>query len=169
MSADVRSLDMNRLDRTSYRPIRTLGLLLILQVIGLAAIGVYEFVRADWDTVVVERSISPPELSVQTDSEQTGEAIVYVAFFLLPALLMLLASVGFFLLERRGWLLAAIAQGLSLGICLFLYTELDPGYIFPIMGYCVLMILYLNTRAVRMVFHSRRASTQSAAKAQKDN
>jgi hypothetical protein len=69
--------------------------------------------------------------------------------------MMLLAGLGFLLLKRRGWLLAAIAQGLSLGVCLWLYAELDPYYVYPIMVYCILMIMYLNSHDVRVVFHSR--------------
>ena len=38
-----------RVDKTQYRPIRIIGLLLILQVIGLVGIGVYEFAQVDWE------------------------------------------------------------------------------------------------------------------------
>ena len=62
---------------------------------------------------------------------------------------------SFLVLRRKGWLLAAIAQGLSLGCLLWLYTLFQPGYVYPIMAYCVLMILYLNSHDVRVVFFPR--------------
>ena len=41
-------------DRTSYRPIRVIGLLLILEVIGLIGLGLYEAARVDWQRVNLE-------------------------------------------------------------------------------------------------------------------
>ena len=146
---------------TSYRPIKVIGLLLILQMIGLASIGVYEFARVDWDQLVFEQHGS--EVTLQTESEQVAEAIVFIVFFFAPAVLMFLAGLSLLLLKRRGWLLAAIAQGLCLGVCLFIYTnpELNTqGYIYPIMIYCILMVLYLNSHEVRVVFRSRGGSTK---------
>jgi hypothetical protein len=55
--------------------------------------------------------------------------------------------------------LASLAQTLSLGACMELYYEPfweNPGFIYPVMVYCILMILYLNSSEVRVVFHSRR-------------
>jgi hypothetical protein len=37
-------------------------------------------------------------------------------------------------------------------VCLWLYSWFQPGYVYPIMAYCILMILYLNSHDVRMVF-----------------
>ena len=137
-------VDPRRVDKTRRRPIRMIGLLLILQVIGLAGIGAYELVQVDWQQV-------DPEAPSQQE-------IRAAAFFLFapPAVLALLAALGFLFLSRKGWLLAAIAQGLSLGVCLWLYSELKPVYVYPIMVYCILMVLYLNSHDVRVVFHSRR-------------
>ena len=154
------------LGKTSYRPIRVIGLLLILQVIGLAGIGIYEVTRVDWDQIVFEQSGT--EVTIETESEQAAEAIIFVVLFLPPAVLMFLAGVSFLLLKRRGWLLAAVAQGLSLGICLFIYTNPEietQDYIYPIMVYCILMILYLNSHDVRVVFHSRRDPAKQGAEA----
>ncbi len=133
--------DPGSVDKTRRRPVRAIGLLLILQVIGLAGIGFYEFTEVDWPQIDPD---DPPQ-----------EALEAVALFLFvpPAILAFLAALGFLLLTRRGWLLAAIAEGLSLAACLWLYTELNPIYIYPIMVYCILMILYLNSQPVRMVFH----------------
>jgi hypothetical protein len=161
-----------RVDKARYRPIRLIGLLLILQVIGLGGIGVYQATGVDWDEIV---SIdSQGDVSILLDQsgslsdaslEQAGEVVVFVVLFLPPAFLMLLAGLSFLLLKRRGWLLAAIAQGLSLGICLFFYSELEQSFVYPIMLYCILMVFYLNSHDVRVVFHSRRDPARRNLKA----
>ena len=128
----------------SYRPIKVVGLLLMVQVIGLVGLGAYEFVQVDWQQV---RPGTAP---------QALEVLAFV-LFVPPAVLTLLSALSFLLLRRRGWILAASGQGLSLAACLWLYSQLQPWYIYPIMAYCALMILYLNSRDVRMRFHPNRA------------
>jgi hypothetical protein len=136
-------------DRTSYRPIRAIGLLLILEVVGLVALGAYEFTRVDW------RRINPEVLPSQNVIE-----VAAFALFAPPAVLTLLSGLSFLLLRRRGWLLAAIAQGLILAVSLWLYTLYQPGYVYPIMAYCIPMILYLNSHDVRVVFRRGRETEQ---------
>jgi hypothetical protein len=161
--------DPTRMNEAHYRPVRMIGLLLILQVVGLVGIGVYEFASIDWEEVASvdwEEGMNidlelidptqPPESELEALALQVAEAVVFIVFFLPPALMMLLAGLSFLLLKRRGWLLAAIAQGLSLGASLWIYTELNPNYIYPIMIYCIVMVMYLNSHDVRVVFHSRR-------------
>lgn len=131
-------------DKTSDRPVRAIGVLLILEVIGLVALGGYEFWQIDW-----------PGIDLEDPSERAIEAAVF-ALFVPSAILTLISALGFLLLRRRGWLMAAIAQGLSLAVCLWLYTLFQPGYVYPVMAYCILMILYLNSHDVRVVFHPRR-------------
>jgi hypothetical protein len=131
-------------DRASYRPVRAIGLFLLLEVLGLAGLGVYELGRFDWRTL-------KPEVPEGPLLETLG-----VLMFVPPAAMTLLAAFGFLFLQRRGWLLAAIAQGLNLGVCLWLYYQVAPYYAYPIMAYCVLMVLYLNSNDVRLVFHPRR-------------
>jgi hypothetical protein len=128
----------------SYRPVRVIGLLLILEVLGLAGLGVYEFAQVDWQQL---RSGAPQQQAIE---------VLALLLFVPPAVMTLLSALSFLLLRRRGWLLAAIAQGVSLAICLWLYSEFQPVYVFPIMAYCILMILYLNSQDVRVVFHPRR-------------
>jgi hypothetical protein len=125
---------------------------LILEVIGLVILGGYEFLQVDWRGIDLES----PE-------HQVVEVAVF-ALFVPSAILTLLSALSFLFLRRRGWLLAAIAQGLSLAVCLWLYSLFQPGYVYPIMAYCVLMILYLNSHDVRMVFRpvqSPRASHEN--------
>ena len=124
-------------------------MLLILEVIGLVILGGYEFLQVDWRGI-----------DLRTPQHQAVEVAVF-ALFVPPAVLTLLSALSFLFLQRRGWLLAAIAQGLSLAVCLWLYSLFQPGYVYPIMAYCVLMILYLNSQDVRMVFRPRQGSRTS--------
>ena len=114
-------------------------------MIGLLILGGYEFLQVDWRGIDLEN----PE-------HQAVEVAVF-ALFVPSAILTLLSALSFLFLRRRGWLLAAIAQGLSLAVCLWLYSLFQPGYVYPIMAYCVLMILYLNSQDVRVVFQPRQS------------
>jgi small-conductance mechanosensitive channel len=102
-------------------------------------------------------------INLRSPQHQAVEVAVF-ALFVPSAVLTLLSALSFLFLQRRGWLLAAIAQGLSLAVCLWLYSLFQPGYVYPIMAYCILMILYLNSQEVRMVFRpgqSQRASHEN--------
>jgi len=136
-------------EKTSYWPVRVIGTLLILEVIGLVLLGGYEFLQVDWRGI-----------NLRSPQRQAVEVAVF-ALFIPSAVLTLLSALSFLFLRRRGWLLAAIAQGLSLAVCLWLYSWFQPGYVYPIMAYCILMILYLNSHDVRMVF--RPGQSQRAA------
>jgi hypothetical protein len=137
----------------TYRPVRAIGVLLLLEVLGLAGLGVYEFAQVDWQ-----------QLSPGAPQQQAIEVLALL-LFVPPAVMTLLSALSFLLLRRRGWLLAAIAQGLNLGICLWLYSEFQPGYVYPIMAYCILMILYLNSQEVRVLFHPRRDKAKRGSEA----
>jgi small-conductance mechanosensitive channel len=129
-----------------------IGVLLIFEVIGLVLLGGYEFLQVDWRGI-----------NLRTPQHQAVEVAVF-ALFVPSAILTLLSALSFLFLHRRGWLLAAIAQGLSLAVCLWLYSLFQPSYVYPIMAYCILMILYLNSQDVRMVFRpgqSQRASHEN--------
>jgi hypothetical protein len=136
-------------EKTSYRPVRVIGALLILEVIGLVLLGGYEFLQVDWRYI-----------NLRTLQPQAVELVVF-ALFIPSAILTLLSALSFLFLYRRGWLLAAIAQGLSLAVCLWLYSWFQPGYVYPIMAYCVLIILYLNSQDVRMVFRTGQSPQAS--------
>jgi hypothetical protein len=129
--------------------VRVIGALLILEVIGLVLLGGYEFLQVDWR-----------DFDLRTLQPQAVELAVF-ALFIPSAILTLLSALSFLFLYRRGWLLAAIAQGLSLAVCLWLYSWFQPGYVYPIMAYCVLMILYLNSQDVRMVFRAGQSPQAS--------
>jgi hypothetical protein len=121
------------------------GLLLVLQVIGLAGLAAYELLQVDLQRL-------RPEVP---SSQQVLEVLAFVLF--VPSSVMtLISALSFLLLRRKGWILAAIGQGLSLAVCLWLYSQFQPWYVYPIMAYCTLMILYLNSQDVRTLFHPGR-------------
>jgi hypothetical protein len=143
-----------------YRQTRVLGVLLILQVVALVGIGVYLFSSIDWDRLLALIDDRVQTLPGPLEN-QLEQAILFVIFFLPPAVLLLLAGLSFVFLRRRGWLLASVAQGVVLLACLFFYPDPRPGYTYPIIAYCILMVLYLNSQGVRAVFHSRRSTPAS--------
>ena len=99
------------------------------------------------------------QIGAEEPSQQVIEALT-LTLFVPPAVMTLISALSFLLLRRKGWLLAAISQGLSLGVCLWLYSQTQPWYVYPLMAYCILMILYLNSQDVRVVFHVRRTTRQ---------
>ena len=136
------SSDPARVDETGRRPIVVIGLLLLVQAAGLAGVVAYELSRLDW------RRLDPESLAGQAFGAATS------LLFAPSAVLALLAALGFLFLSRRGWILAALSQGASLAVCLWLYSGPAPLYVYGVMVYCILMVLYLNSHSVRVVFHS---------------
>ena len=148
-----------------YRQTRLLGVLLILQVGAMVGIGVWLFSRIDWDRVKVLAN-EPGQIQVQTIDgallKPLEQAILYVIYFLPPAILLLLAGLGFMLLRRRGWMLASVAQALIMLACLFFYGDSRPWFAYPLMAYSILMILLLNSRSVRAAVHRKRTALADA-------
>ena len=142
-----------------YRQVRVLGVLLLLQVVAMVGIGVWLFASIDWDTVV-DLSNKPGQVQLHTTDRTTlkefKRAILFTVYFFGPVVLSLLAGLGFVLLRRRGWMLASVAQALIMLACLFFYGASRPWFAYPIITYCILMILLLNSRSVRAVVHRRR-------------
>ena len=147
-----------------YRQTRLLGVLLILQVVGMVGIGIWLFSTIDWDRIL---TFADGQTHLEGDlpkslEQQLEQAVLYAIYFLAPAILLLLAGLGFVLLRRRGWMLASVAQAICLLVCLFSYTDPRPWFAYPIIAYCILMILYLNSQGVRAVVHSRRMAPAGA-------
>jgi hypothetical protein len=142
-----------------------LGVLLILQVGAMVGIGVWLFSRIDWDRVKVLAN-EPGQIQVQTIDgallKPLEQAILYVIYFLPPAILLLLAGLGFMLLRRRGWMLASVAQALIMLACLFFYGDSRPWFAYPLIAYSILMILLLNSRSVRAAVHRKRTALADA-------
>ncbi len=136
-------------------------MLLILQVVAMVGFGVWLFGTIDWDRILTLANEQAQNLPKPLE-RQLEQAVLYVIYFLAPAILLLLAGLGFVLLRRRGWMLASVAQAIILLVCLFFYTDPRPWFVYPIIAYCILMILYLNSQGVRAVVHSRRMATAGA-------
>ena len=152
--------------RISYPQVRVVGTLLILQGIGLLGIGVYFFGRVDWNRAVVFTN-GQGQINVQTIDgpwlKPLEQAVLFAIFFLPPAVLLLLAGLTFLVVRGRGWLLATTAQSLILLVCLFAYPDPRPGFVYPFIAYCILMVLYLNSRGVRAAFHSKKKLASSGS------
>jgi hypothetical protein len=138
-----------------------LGVLLILQVGAMVGIGVWLFSRIDWDRILTLANEQAQNLPKPLE-RQLEQAILYAIYFFAPAILLILAGLGFVLLRRRGWMLASVAQALIMLVCLFSYTDPRPWFAYPLIAYCILMILYLNSQGVRAVVHSRRMAPAGA-------
>lgn len=150
-------------ERISYRQVRVVGALLILQGIGLMGLGVYFFGRVDWDRALI--TSGQGQIHVQTIDEPVlqllEQAALFAIFFLPSAVLLLLAGLSFLVVRRRGWLLATTAQSLILLVCLFAYPDPRPGFAYPFIAYCILMVLYLNSRSVRAAFQTKEKPASS--------
>jgi hypothetical protein len=136
-----------------------LGVLLILQVVALVGIGAHLISSIDWDRLLVLAMSNLKLFPNPGTTARTGRSVCI--FFLPSAVLLFLAGLSFVLLRRRGWLLASIAQGVILLACLFFYPEPRPGFAYPMIAYCILMVLYLNSQGVRAVFHSKTVTSAS--------
>lgn len=148
-----------------YRQARLLGVLLLLQVVAMVGLGVWLFASIDWDAIV-NLSNKPGQIRLQTTDKSVVKdferAILFTVYFFAPVVLLLLAGLGFVLLRRRGWMLASVAQALIMLSCLFFYGDSRPWFAYPIIAYCILMILLLNSRSVRAVVHRRRLTPAEA-------
>jgi hypothetical protein len=148
-----------------YRQARLLGVLLILQFLAMVGLGVWLSTRVNWDRALAisseqgqihARAIDGPWLKALEQS------ILFDVYFLAPTILLLLAGLGFVLLRRRGWMLASVAQALTMLACLFFYGASRPWFVYPIIAYSIFMILLLNSRSVRAVVHRRRLTPTEA-------
>ena len=152
--------------RISYRQVRVVGALLMLQGVGLMGLGVYFFGRVDWGRALLFTN-GQGQIHVQTIDgpwlKPLEQAALFAIFFLPPVVLLLLAGLSFLVLRRRGWLLAITAQSLILLVCLFAYPDPRPGFAYPLIAYCILMVLFLNSRSVRAAFHSKDSKEKPAS------
>jgi hypothetical protein len=143
----------------SRGPAWVAGALLILQGVSLMGIGLYFFGRVDWDRALVVTN-GQGQIHVQTVDgpwlKPLEQAALFAIYFLPLAVLLLLAGLSFLIVRRRGWLLAITAQSLILLACLFAYPDPRPGFTYPIIAYCILLVLYLNSRGVRTAAQSQK-------------
>jgi hypothetical protein len=148
-----------------YRQTRLLGLLLLLQVVAIVGLGVWLYTSIDWSQVTDVSGKSNEIVLKAADKatdKQLGRAILFTVYFFGPVVLLLLSGLGFVLLGRRGWMLASVGQALIMLASLFYYGASRPWYAYPIIAYCILMILLLNSRGVRAVVGRRRLTRAEA-------
>jgi hypothetical protein len=148
-----------------YRQARLLGVLLILQFLAMVGLGVWLTTQVHWERAVVLTS-GQGQVNVQSVEgpwlKALEQSLLFDIYFLAPMILLLLAGLGFLLLRRRGWMLASIAQSLIMLACLFYYGDSRPWFAYPLIAYCILMILFLNSRSVRAVVNSKRTAPVGA-------
>lgn len=148
-------IGFERVERASYRPVRLIGLLLLLEAAGLVGVIFLEHLQVRlWVTADALRKVSLREIEVLAT-----DRVLASALFIPTAALALLGALSFLILFRRGWVLAAMSQGLGLVACLWLYSqsEPEPVYVYPITLYCILLVFYLNSRTVRALFQPGQA------------
>lgn len=154
---------MAKVAKTRSWPVRANALLLVLQAAGLVGICVYNVYQTDWQQQQIELYTEGPlslEINVET-TEAAEHAVVIVSTLGPPAVLAVLAALGFVFLFRVGWMLAMMVQAITLLACLLLYSDWEPVsgwepvFIYPVMLYCIVMALYLNSSDVRAAFHVR--------------
>ncbi len=130
---------------TKTRPgaVTILGLLLLLQAVGLFDLGLFFFSRGLGlrRSLIVENLITAP---VNT--------LAMGVIFIPLSVLGLLAAIGFFRLWRMAWIIAMLGQGLSLLTALVLYFDQRPHYVYIIMLYSIFMVIYLNYSEIYALF-----------------
>ncbi|MCK6624239.1 MAG: hypothetical protein L6R45_03565 [Anaerolineae bacterium] len=129
--------------KTRSGPVMVLGLLLLLQAVGLFDLGLFFFTRGLGlrRSLIVEMLITEPI-----------NALAMGIIFIPLALLALLAALGFFRLWRAAWIMAMLTQGLSLLTALLLYFNQRPSYVYVIMLYSIFLVIYLHTAEVSTTF-----------------
>lgn len=129
--------------------LRVIVLLLVIQAAGLVGISVSEY---PWTA----------ELPVLRDDALRVQLIntffVSVTFLIL-AILAVLAALGVLRLLHSAWVLAMAVQAMLLFVCMFLYIQEKPVVVYPIMLLCIILVLYLNSRDVRVAFRIRSSRT----------
>lgn len=129
--------------------VKAVGLLLLLQAVGMSCMGLFYIDVSD----LADRLIEASDLSTWAMLRHvTGDAIAGILLVQL-SMLALLAAFGFWRMRRNAWMNALILQGLSLSLALVRYfTGAKSWGIYILMFYTILMVLYLNYYEVRMAF-----------------
>lgn len=125
--------------------LRVIALLLVIQAAGLVGIGVSEYPWAAELTVLRDDALRPHLIST----------FFVNAIFLILAILAVLAALGVLRLLHSAWVLAMAVQAMLLFVCMFLYIQEKPVVVYPIMLLCIILVLYLNSRDVRVAFRIR--------------
>lgn len=170
-------------------PVAAIGLLLLLQAIGLLALSVVHFGAAYLAQVglleqLLEQSAEEQLLSLlptsvkmwviaslgavneELLSKMTETTFVSIGLlFIVLSTMAILAAISFLRTEQNAWTAAMLVQGLNLLMALLLYFRGKPWYVYVMMLYSVPIVLYLNYHEVRVVFQSRPTGPQRARRA----
>jgi hypothetical protein len=170
-------------------PVAAVGLLLLLQAVGLLALSVVHFgaaylVQAGLLEQLLEQSAEEQLLSLlptpvkmwviaslgavneELLSRMTGTTFVSVGLlFIVLSAMAILAAISFWRTEQNAWTAAMLVQGLNLLMALLLYFRGKPWYVYVMMLYSVPIVLYLNYHEVRVVFQFRPTALQQARRA----
>jgi hypothetical protein len=126
-----------------------LGLLLLVQAAGLFGLGALNLTRFNW-----EKGLSSQNISLLFTYGLNGAAYSALGF------LALWAAVSFFRVWANGWLSAVLLQGLCLSMALAMYFREKSFNAYPVMLYCIVMVLYLNYSEVLAAFRTRGAKRE---------
>ena len=136
--------------------IRAVGLLLLLQALGLVGAAFYTSAQIDWVAETAPLSMDMPQDQILAIlSSRAMDTLVVSGFYLFGAVLAAAAAIGFFFLWRLGWLLAIFTQGMVLLVSLIFYFRWKPPVVYPVLLYSIILVLYLNSFGVQAVFHDR--------------
>ena len=127
-------------------PVRVLTILLFVQALGLIGLSIFNF-----DQAIFQQASSLFQLFMASITELTRT----FAFGTL-GLLAIVAGFGFLWLRRTAWLTGMLVQGLVLLASLGLYLRDGPSYTFAIMGYCIVMVIYLHHPDVQTAFQTKQ-------------
>jgi magnesium-transporting ATPase (P-type) len=124
--------------------VTAVGLLLLLQAVGLFGLGAIHFAMV---YLVDSSALRAEELLLGVANK-----VVMSIIFIPLSLLAVMAAIGFLRLWRNAWTNAMLLQGLTLLIALILYFTAKPFYVYILMLYSIFMVLYLNYYYVQMAF-----------------
>jgi hypothetical protein len=146
-----------RVGPTSNRPrkrpwsVTAVGLLLLLQAVGLFVLGAIYF------AIVYLLDLWAPLSALSAEEVFFGvlDKILMSIIFIPLSLLAILAAIGFLRLWRNAWTNAMLLQGFTLLIALILYFTGKPFYVYILMLYSIFVVLYLNYYEVQVAFRSK--------------
>jgi hypothetical protein len=170
-------------------PVTAVGLLLLLQAVGLLVLSIVYFGAAYLAQMgllkqLLEQSAEEQLLSllptpvrmwviaslgaVNEDllarTSEVGFSSIGLLFVALSTL-ALLAAIGFLRMRRNAWTVAMLGQGLSLLMALLLYFRGKLWYTYIIMLFNIPMVLYLNYHEVRAAFEPGQVGPQRVRRA----
>lgn len=165
-------------------PVTAVGLLLLLQAIGLLILSIVYFGASYLAQMgllkqLLEQSAEEQLLSLlpapvkmwviaslgavneELFARMSETSFVSVGLlFIALSTMAVLAAISFLRMERNAWTAAMLVQGLNLLMALLLYFRGKPWYVYVMMLYSIPMVLYLNYHEVRVVFQSRPIGTR---------